>query len=113
MWEPLLRAIHASGSSAPKVFHATRRASPHGSYRNREEPGKGRVQQTVQFDQRLVIKNNGIEICRRQNRLIQAKNKGLQGKGQGILRPAETLFLGGGDRHTVHEQSGGTVVIKR
>ena len=94
---PQPRDLVAEGAGKIELFpqpprQRTREGEP--SARRHRKIG---LQHPGELDDRLVIKDNGIQIRFGEARLFQAKRNGMPGKTFVVFLPAETFLLRGGD----------------
>ena len=70
-----------------------------------------RFQQSVEFQQGLVVKRDVVDLLEGDIRLADAVLDGLGRKARVVLPAAESFFLGGGDDPTILHQGGSGVVV--
>src|SRR5258708_22335312 len=70
------------------------------------------LEQPLEFQQRLFIKNHMVELGCRQPRRVQAVLDRVPRKPGIVLAPREPLLLGRGDNAAVNHERGGGIVIK-
>jgi len=75
--------------------------------------GQVRLEQTVELQQRLVVKRDNLEVGRRQAPFRKAVVDGVLREPLVVFLAREPLFLGSGHQAAVAHQAGGTVVVKR
>jgi hypothetical protein len=83
------------------------RESPPSARRHRQI----RFQQAGEFQHRLVIENDAVQVRRLQPAVTQAKLDGLPRKIRLVLDARKPFFLRGGDDLAVAQQRGGGVVV--
>ena len=70
-------------------------------------------QYTVELEHRPLVEDHGVQVVRLQPGLVQAPFDGQEREGRVVLAPRQAFFLHRADRHAVHQQGGGGVVIVR
>ena len=73
--------------------------------------GKIGFQQALEFEQRLVVEDDPIDVLHSKAALLQAEIHRAGGKGSVVLLAREPLLLGGSAQASVRNQSRGAVVI--
>src|SRR5256885_4140071 len=79
--------------------------------RGAREPAQRQGEDALEFEHRLLVEDDGVEIVRFELSFLQAEIDGSEGKGGVVLAPGEALLLNGTDRDPVDDQRGGRVVI--
>ena len=76
--------------------------------------GEGDIgfKEPFQFQKRLFVEDDIVDIVKRQTCSIQTKGDSVFGEGGVIFAPSKALFLGRGNNLTIAQQGGGTVMIK-
>lgn len=76
--------------------------------------GKGEVsfEQAIEFGQGFIIKDDIIELLVFKAGFLETISDRMSRKTRIVLLAGESLFLGSGDNITIHDQGGGTVMIK-
>ena len=76
--------------------------------------GQVRLEDTLKFDERLVVKYHTLEIFRADAGFLQAVGNGVGGKAEIVLLPRKTFFLRRGDDFAVTNQGrSGIMIIAR
>src|SRR5687768_4203015 len=75
--------------------------------------GKIRLQQPLEFDERLVVEDNKIDVAEPDLRVVEAIAHGVGRKTRVVLAAAESLLLRRRDDLSVDDQHGSAVVIER
>jgi len=70
------------------------------------------LQKPLEFQQRLVVEDHGVQILHADPGPLQAEGRRMGREGWVVLLPGEALLLGGGDDLAVLEEGGGGIVIK-
>ncbi len=85
-------------------------------HRERGEPARGegeiRLEEPLEFQERLVVKDDVIQLVHRDPALAEAILDGVPRKARVVLGPAEALFLGRGHDPAVVDEGGGAVVVE-
>ena len=66
----------------------------------------------LEFAERLLVKNDVVQVAGRDAGFLQAELDGSLRKAEVVLDPGEPLFLGGGDQLPVPEEGRGRVMVK-
>src|SRR6266571_772505 len=90
----------------PKRHRHAKRAEP------ARREGEIRLKQALEFQERLVVEGDVVELVDPHAARFEAIARGAMGKMRVVLLAAETLLLRGGQQPAVLDQTGGTVMVE-
>ena len=97
----------------PKFFFHPQRHCLQKRAKARRRVIKISLEQSIEFQQRLVIEADKIQFVCSYARLLQAVTNGIYGKIVVVLEAGESFFLRRGDDLAINHEASGRVVIER